>query len=246
MLQAIDYACDGTRLTGWLADGSGGRPAPGVLVAHEAPGINPGIKARLRRLADLGYVAFASDMYGDSGMHGESGFPVEEARRRHEELMAAPGLMLRRARAALDLLAAQPNVDGDRLAAIGYCQGGIVALELARAGAPIRCAAGFHPGLTRPAGSPDGPISAKVLMMIGNDDPVVPMEDRIAFAQSMDAAGADWQLHVFGGVVHSFTSPEVDELAIPGLAYDACADRRSWAMMLALLEECFGTDGQTP
>jgi dienelactone hydrolase len=97
---------------------------------------------------------------------------------RHTELMSTPGLIFKRAQAALDVLVNQPRIDGARLAAIGFCQGGITALELARGGAPIRCAVGFHPGLTRPAGSPDGKITTKILMMVGDQDPVVPQADR--------------------------------------------------------------------
>jgi dienelactone hydrolase len=233
MIERVDYEEGGVRLTGWLADGSGGGLAPGVLVAHEAPGVGAHVKARAERLAERGYVAFALDLYG-----GED-FPLEEARALHQQMMDTPGLMARRAGTALEVLRARPNVDLERLAAIGFCQGGITALELARAGAPIRAAIGFHPGLKRPAGSPDGPIAAKVLMMVGDADPVVPAEDRLAFARDMDAAGADWQLHVFGGVGHSFTNPGVDALGFPGFRYDERADRRAWAMMLALLEEVF-------
>jgi dienelactone hydrolase len=236
-LQAIEYESDGARLRGYLADGSNGRAAPAVLVAHEAPGVGDHVRARAQRLADLGYVAFALDLYGDEG------FPLDEAMRRHSEMMSTPGLLFKRANAALDILLSRPGVDRARVAAIGFCQGGITVLELARGGAPIRCAIGFHPGLVRPAGSHDGPIAAKVLMMIGDADPVVPPEHRTAFAAEMAAKGADWQLHVFGGVGHSFTNPAVDALGMalgmPGFAYDKAADRRSWAMMLALLREEF-------
>jgi dienelactone hydrolase len=237
-LSEVRYTAGDTNLTGYLADGSRGTPAPGILVAHEAPGMNDEVKRRAERLAALGYVALALDMYGVGGL------TLDQARERHLELMTTPGLMLARARRALEALAAQPGVDRTRLAAIGFCQGGITSLELARSGAPIACAVGFHPGLKRPAGSPDGPIRAKVLMMIGDKDPVVPPEDRQAFAAEMDAKGADWQLHLFGGVGHSFTNPAVDALDMPGFAYDAAADRRSWAMMLALLEEAFGPAGR--
>jgi dienelactone hydrolase len=154
-------------------------------------------------------------------------------------MMQTPGLMLARASAALEALAAQPNVDRRRLAAIGFCQGGIVAAELARAGAPILCAIGFHPGLLRPAGSPDGPIVAKVLMMVGDRDPVVPPAQRAAFAAEMDEKGADWQMHVFGGVGHTYTNPRIDALGIAGFAYDAKAERRAWAAAFALLAEVF-------
>jgi len=232
-LQAIEYESDGTRLRGYLADGSGGRAAPAILVAHEAPGVGDHVRARAQRLANLGYVAFALDLYG------EEGFPLDEAMRRHSEMMSTPGLVFRRACAALDVLLSRPGVDPARVAAIGFCQGGVTVLELARGGAPIRCAIGFHPGLVRPAGSHDGPVEAKVLMMIGDTDPIVPPEHRTAFAAEMTAKGADWQLHVFGGVGHSFTNPAIDALGMPGFAYDKAADQRSWAMMLALLREEF-------
>jgi dienelactone hydrolase len=230
---AIKYAADGISMTGYLADGSSGKRVPGVLVAHEALGVNDHVKARAQALAALGYAAFALDLYGEANLS------LETARARHVELMAAPGAMFRRAQAALQVLASHQSVDDSRLAAIGFCQGGITALELARGGAPVRCAIGFHPGLMRPAGSPDGKISAKVLMMVGDSDPVIPPEDRAAFALEMNAAGADWQLHVFGGVGHSFTNKAADALNIPGFAYSASADRRSWALMRATLEEAF-------
>jgi len=232
MLEPIDYRDGEARLTGWFAPPPA-PPAPGVLVAHQAPGMGPHVKGVAERLAELGYAAFALDLYGGEG------FPMDEARALHERMMTEPGLMLRRASAALDVLRARPEVDPERLAAIGFCQGGITALELARAGAPIRAAVGFHPGLKRPAGSRDGPIAAKVLMMVGDADPVVSVEDRLAFAASMGAARADWQLHLYGGVGHSFTDPAVDAYGFPGFRYDAAATRRSWASMAALLAEAF-------
>jgi dienelactone hydrolase len=235
-LRAIEYRCDETVLQGYLADGSVDRAAPGVLVAHEAPGLNPHIKERAQALAELGYVALALDMYG------EEDFPLEDAMTRHIELVSTPGLMLKRATAALETLLAQPRVDPDRIAAIGYCQGGMTALELARAGAPVRCAVGFHPGLLPAAGGSDRVIAARVLMMVGDQDPVVPPRDREAFAAEMTAKRADWQLHIFGGVGHTYSNPAVDALGRPGFAYDARADRRSWRMMLDLLEEEFATE----
>lgn len=117
---------------------------------------------------------------------------------------------------ALDALAAQPNVDRHRLAAIGFYQGKIIAAELARAGAPILCAIGFHSDLSGPAGSVDQPIDAKVLRMIGERDPVAPQADRATFAAEMDAKGADWRLRLSGGVGHTHTNPRVDALREPG------------------------------
>jgi dienelactone hydrolase len=226
------YRAGDVTLTGVLVDGSRGAPAPGVLVAHEAPGRDERIVMWAHELASAGMVALALDLYG-------APFSLADATSRHEQMMQTPGLMLARASAALDALAAQPNVDPRRLAAIGFCQGGIVATELARAGAPIVCAIGFHPGLTRPAGSPDGPITAKVLMMVGDRDPVSPPAHRTAFAAEMEQKGADWQLHVFGGVGHTYTNPGVDSLGVPGFAYDARAERRAWALAMSLLDEVF-------
>lgn len=231
--RTISYECGGTTLTGYCADRAPGQPKPAILVAHEAFGMNDHIRARTRRLAELGYAAFALDMYGAEG------FSLSEAVGRHVELMAAPGLMLARASAALDVLMTLPGADRERMAAIGFCQGGITALELARGGAPIRCAVGFHPGLMRPAGSLDRPIQAKVLMMIGDQDPDVPPEDRAMFAAEMQSKQADWQLHLFGGVGHAYTNPDADRLNRPGYGYSPSADRRSWLMMLALFEEVF-------
>lgn len=231
-LQQVSYEGGGRTLRGWLADGSGGTPAPAILVAHEAPGVNDNIKARVQRLAERGYVAMASDMYGQD-------IPIGEAIVHHEELMSTPGLMLARARSALDTLMAHPNADTSRAASIGFCQGGIVSLELARSNAPIVAAVGFHPGFKRPQGSTTGTVTAKVLMMIGDDDPVVPQEDRVAFGEEMKAAGADWQLHVFGGVGHTYTNPMIDAFNMPGFAYSPGADKRSWKMMLDLFDEIF-------
>jgi len=234
-LMAVDYHTDNLRVTGYLADGSGGRRVPGILVAHESFGITARVKGHALALAEQGFVAFALDLFGKHDLD------LEEARRQTSPFFATPGFLYARAAAALEILANQANVDAARLAAVGFCLGGVTVLELARHGAPIKCAIGFHPGLKRPTGSPDGAITAKILMMIGDLDPIVPHEDRIAFGQSMDASGADWQLHVFGGVGHSYTNPEIDAHRLPGFGYDARADRRSWQMALAMLRETLST-----
>jgi dienelactone hydrolase len=233
-LHPIDYQVDGVPLKGYMADGSKGNSAPGILVAHESPGVTEHVKGRTRALAEQGYVAFALDLFGAHDLD------LEEARRQSSLVVRTPGLMYARANAALEVLASQATVDSARLAAIGFCLGGVTVLELARHGAPIKCAIGFHPGLKRPAGSPDGPIAAKILMMIGDADPIVPQEDRVAFAHSMNAAGADWELHVFGGVGHSYTNPGIDAYGLLGVAYDVRAARRSWQMALELLSEQLG------
>jgi dienelactone hydrolase len=232
-LRRVEYHCDGLALTGYLADGSRGAKVPGVLVAHEGPGVGEHVRRRALMLAQQGYVAFALDMYGVTGLS------LDEARVQSHALMADAAVLRRRARAGLAVLSNHSHCDAERLAAIGFCLGGIVALELARDEAPIRCAIGFHPGLKRPAGSTTGRLSAKVLMMLGDDDPIVPQEDRAAFAKEMSEAEADWQLLTLGGVGHSYTNPDIDAFGFKGFAYDAQADRRAWRAMLALLNESF-------
>jgi len=233
MERMLAYQCDATTLTGFLADGSRGRDVPGVLVCHEANGLGERAKQAARQLANLGLVAFAMDLYGEA-------FPIEDTPIHHARLMSTPGLMARRASAALARLTEEEHVDPERLAAIGFCQGGVVTLELARQQAPIRAAIGFHPAFARPEGSRDGPISAKVLMMVGDADPLVGESDQRRFIKDMTAAGADWQLHIFGGTGHSFTSPAIDALGLPGFSYDGRAERRAWAAMADCLGECFG------
>ena len=239
VLEAIEYRVDDKVMTGFLADGSRGSPAPGILVCHEAGGLDDRAKRCAESLADLGLVAFAMDMYGEP-------FSAEQALTRHEALMSTPGLMLKRASAALEWLRAHKNVDVSRVGVVGFCQGGAAALELARGGAPITVAVGFHPGFQKPAGTKPGRIAAKILMIIGNDDPVVPEEARRAFIEEMDASKADWQLHILGGVGHSFTNPAIDALAMPGFAYDPRAEQRAWSAMLQHLGECFQLPLQDP
>jgi dienelactone hydrolase len=151
-LDPIVYNCDGVKLTGYRVVPVTDRPVPGVLVAHDASGVNDHTRSRAMALAELGYVAFALDLYGVEG------FPREQMAARHTELVDTPGLFLKRARAGLHALATQPLVDRTRLAAIGFCQGGVTVLELARAGEPILAAIGFHPGYLRSNGSPEGPM----------------------------------------------------------------------------------------
>jgi dienelactone hydrolase len=230
-LRQIEYQADGVTCTGFLAGGTDDVRVPGILVAHEAPGLTAHAKDRALALADEGYVAMALDLYGARDLS------LEEAHRRSIQVMTTPGLLFARANAALEALASQPAVDTSRMAAIGFCLGGVAAIELARHGAPIKCAIGFHPGLDRPPGSPLDAIGAKILVMIGDSDPVAPAEKRAAFIQSMNEASADWELHLFGGVGHSYSNREIDGFNMPGFRYDEEADRRSWQMALALLRE---------
>ncbi len=230
-LEPISYECGGVELIGYLANGSTPGSAPGILIAHESPGITEHIKQQTLGFAKQGYVAFALDLFGAHNLD------LEEARRQSGLIVHTPGLMYARTKAGLDVLADQPTVDPTRIGAVGFCLGGAAVLELARHDARIQCVIGFHPGFLRPAGSLDSYISARVLMMIGDQDPIVAQEDRLAFARAMDASSASWELHVFGGVGHSFTNPAIDSYCLTGFAYNADAARRSWMLALGLLQE---------
>jgi dienelactone hydrolase len=229
----IPYAHDGKSLTGFLAwDETASGPRPGVLVIHDAGGLGEHIKEKARRLAGLGYTAFALDLYG------EMATGMEDAIAR----ITALGKDIPRWRgltgAGLKVLAEQPQADASKLAAIGYCFGGTSVYELARSGAELKGVVGFHSGLVPSSGEAKN-IKGKVLTLIGADDPLIPPELRLGFETEMREAGVDWTMTLYGGVGHSFTHPGADG-ARPGFKYDAVADRRSWAQMKAFFEEIFG------
>ncbi len=182
-------------------------------------------------------MAFALDYFG-----GGRQPPLEEAQAKLKDLLPDPDGIRRLGRAGLDVLTAQPGVDADRLAAIGFCFGGTMSLELARDGAPLRAVVGFHPGLYSPRPEDSANIVGSVLMCCGADDPIIPVDSRTAFENEMRTANvADWRVEVYGGVGHSFTNPAIDARGFPGFAYDQRADRRSWQSMLHLFEERLAT-----
>ena len=222
---------DGVALTGYLADGSGGRPAAGVLLAHEGGGLGRHTKERAARLAGLGYVAFALDYYGEADL------PLDRAMALGRALRGDRPRLRARLAAGLEVLRAQPDVDTARLAGIGYCMGGAAVIELARMGAPLLAVIGFHSGFLPGTPEENGAIRGKLLLCHGMDDPIVDGAQREAFLAEASAAGIDWQLHLYGGVGHSFTNPDIAALGLAGFAYDEAADRRSWAAMLNLFEE---------
>jgi dienelactone hydrolase len=232
---ALEYRDGSVTLKGHLAEAGGREPRPGVVLFPEAFGIGEHVIERARRLAAIGYVALAADPYGDG--------------KQAQDLPGAIALMSAvrgnvdgwraRARAALEALSAQPGVDRGRIAAIGYCFGGSTALELARSGAPLSAAVSFHGGLEAPRPEDARNIRAKVLVCHGASDPLVPPEQVEAFQTQMRATQVDWQLHSYGGAVHSFTNPDAGKLGNPALAYHEVADQRSWRSMLALFEEAF-------
>jgi dienelactone hydrolase len=230
--ETIEYAAGETELEGYLAvaDPGAGR-RPGVVVAHAWRGRDAFADSRAQRLAELGYVGFAADVYG----RGLFGTTDERARSLMEPLVADRRLLRQRIGAAVRTLAAHQTVDPRRIAAIGFCFGGLTVLELARGGAEVRGVVSFH-GLLAPGPVAARHIGCKVLALHGHDDPLVPPGHVAAFASEMTAAGADWQMVVYGGAMHAFTNPAANEPA-RGLRYDASADRRSWRAMETFLEE---------
>lgn len=232
-LQPVSYEFGGNVFHGLLADGSGGACVPGVLIAHEGPGITDHIRRRTQEIAALGFIAFALDLYGvaDPSMDEAKGF-VQALRADLDELRG-------RTKAALGVLKGRPTVDRKRLAAVGFCFGGTAVLELARSGEAIAGVVGFHAGLdaTRPEDAKN--IRAPILVCLGADDPIVTEEKRRIFAAEMTKGGVDWQMQVYGGAGHSFTNRDIDAFGFPGFAYNAAADRRSWAAMRAFFSEIF-------
>ncbi len=230
----IEYEHGGRRLVGHLAEPDGTDARPTVLVCHEGPGLDDHAKTVAVRLAQLGYLAFALDYHGD-------GKPLErnEMMGRLGALMTSPGDTRALARAGLAVLLAQPRADASRVAAIGYCFGGTMALELARDGADLRAVVGFHSGLGTSRPDDAANIRARVLVCIGSEDPFVPPDQRLAFEAEMRAGKVDWRMHLHGGVAHSFTNERASEAALPGVAYDQRTDERSWRAMLDLFDEAF-------
>lgn len=232
-LAPVAYAVGARGFQGFIADGSGGRKAPGVLVAHEGPGLNAHIKERTQRIAALGYVAFAIDLYGVADP------PIEEARGYVTMLRNDLDELRGRMVAALNVLTSRENVDAARIAGVGFCFGGNAVLELARSGAEIAGAIGFHAGLDTLRPDDARNIKAPVLVCLGADDPIVTEEKRRLFSEEMTKGGVDWRMELYGGVGHSFTNPGIDAWKFPGFSYSASADHRSWATMRAFLDEVF-------
>jgi dienelactone hydrolase len=196
-------------------------------------GLGDYAEARAKKLAAMGYIAFAIDMYG-KGIRPKT---PQEAAAQAGIYKQDRALMRARALAGLDVLRANPLCDPKRIAAIGYCFGGTVVLEIARSGADIAGVVSFHGGLDTPTPADAKNIRCKVLVLHGGDDPHVPRKDVDAFEDEMRAANVDWQLVVYGGAVHSFTNPASGNDKSKGVAYDANADRRSWEAMKAFFGE---------
>lgn len=234
----VTYQIDGKPFRGvmaWDQNASGKRP--GVLVCPEWWGNNDYPASRARQLAELGYVAFAADMYGAGKVTADP----KQAGAWAGEVYKTPGLMRQRIVAGLDVLRADPHVDVKRLAAIGYCFGGSVALEAARSGAAgkdLKAIVCFHTStLTTEIAADNVNIKGKVLVCHGDADTFVPADMIPNFEQQMQAAGVRYEVKRYPGAVHAFTNPGAGAFNVPGVQYDKNADEQSWADMKALFAE---------
>lgn len=235
--ETVEYRQGDAVLEGYLAydDALAGK-RPGVLVVHEWWGHTPYERKRAVQLARLGYVAFVLDMYGK----GKTTADPKEAGKMAGTFKANRALAKERFDAGLAVLKKNPRVDAGKIAAIGYCFGGTVVLEMARSGEDLAGAVSFHGGLDTTAPAQPGSVKARVLVLHGGDDPFVPPAQLQAFEEEMRKAGADWQVHVYGGAVHSFTNPDSDGYGLKGAGYSPSADRRSWEAMKTFFAEIFG------
>lgn len=229
-MEKIEYKCGDTVLEGWVSwDDAVKGQRPGVMVVHEWWGVNDYVKKRAEQLAGLGYLALAADMYGK----GVGAKTPEEARKLATALRADRGLMRERAKAGLETLKARPECDPKRVAAMGYCFGGGVVLELARSGAEVNGVVSFHGNLDTPNPADAKNIKGKVLVMHGADDASVSMKHVTDFVEEMRGANVDYKINIYGGAVHGFTNP--DNKA----AYNEKADMRSWEALKGFFGEMF-------
>jgi dienelactone hydrolase len=230
----IAYQIDGKTHTGYLADGSTGKPAPGILVCHQGGGLTDHAKERARMLAELGYVAFALDMFGELATSREHAMALISGL-----LQDLPKLQ-RRAAAGLDVLTSQATTDRKRLGAIGFCFGGGVVLELARTAPELACVVAFHPGLTHLPEKDERKVTAKVMVCAGVVDPLIAPAHRQRLIDLLNAADADWQLLTYGHAGHSFTDRTVGQFNMPGFFHHERTDKRAWAAMRYFFDETFG------
>jgi len=230
-LEPLEYTDGETRLTGLVARPAG-EPRAAIVVFPTIMNPTPAVEHKAEQLADAGYLAMIADFYGKRPAN------FDEARTCAAEIRPDPQSYRRRLKCALKALATLPEAGNLQLGAIGFCMGGQAALELARDGAPLEVVVSFHGLLDTGLPAEPGKITARILVCHGDADPMVPRSQVLAFWEEMDAAGADWHFHSYASVKHGFTNPAT-VAGNPAVAYDASADRQSWAAMHALFDEVF-------
>ncbi|MGQ9425365.1 dienelactone hydrolase family protein [Gilvimarinus sp. F26214L] len=230
--QTLEYQDGNEVLEGFLVTHEDG-PRPCVLICHAWSGLSDFEREKARSLGALGYNALAVDMYGK----GRRGKTVEENRELMAPLMQDRALLRRRVLAAVKAARTLDMVDPERLAAIGFCFGGLCVLDLARSGADVKGVVSLH-GLfaSLPEDLPSDIIKAKVLALHGYDDPMVPPEQVLALAKELTDGGVDWQLHAYGLTYHAFTNPSANDAA-GGKMFNPKANRRAWQAVENFLSE---------
>ncbi|MEK7771677.1 MAG: dienelactone hydrolase family protein [Pseudomonadota bacterium] len=231
----IDYQDGSRQLEGYLAYHETDQPKPAVLIAHDWSGRREFACKAAERIADMGYIGFALDMYG-KGIFGADG-DAEKNGALMSPFATDRTLLRRRINAALHAVRQLPQVDATKVAAMGYCFGGMCVLELARSGADVRGVISIH-GIFAPGKVANEKITAKVLCLHGHDDPMVPPEQVLAFETEMTQAGVDWQMHVYGGTMHAFTNPKANNPSF-GTVYKEVAANRAYQSIANFLGEVF-------
>ena len=233
--ETLSYQLGSQSFLGFIAKPHGSEKRPAVMVVHDWGGCGDFAKERARALADLGYVGFAIDMYGE----GRTYESVEEKMAMMTPLTENRAFIFDRMQAAWSAIAKHPSVDANKIAVIGYCFGGMCALDLARSGVAIAGAVSFHGLLAAPERVPVHSIKAKILVLHGYSDPMVKPQDVMAFCDEMTQAHVDWQINAYGHAQHAFANPHAHDAA-RGIVYQEAAAKRSWAAMTYFLQEILG------
>lgn len=235
--ELIPYEQGGAKLEGFLAyDDAATKPRPGVLLIHDWMGVGDYAKSRAKQLAELGYVAFAADIYGKGNQPADQ----KAAGALAGQYKSDRALYRARLKAGYDQLAARKEVAPGQIAAIGYCFGGTGVLELARSGADLKGVVTFHGGLATPTPEDAKNIKCPVLVLHGADDPFVKPAEVAAFKEEMEKAHVKYEFVAYPGAVHSFTRPDAGHDNSKGAAYNEAADKQSWAAMQQFFNKIFG------
>ncbi|MFZ9052228.1 MAG: dienelactone hydrolase family protein [Woeseiaceae bacterium] len=231
----VDYEDAGVVLEGLIAwDDAVEEPRPGILVSHAWAGRGEFEDQKASQLAELGYVGFALDLYGK----GKRGSSTEENAALMQPFLDDRGMLQKRLLGSLNTMRAQPEVNPAKVAAIGFCFGGLCVLDIARSGEDLAGVVSFHGLFGSPGNTAGQKITAKVLALHGWDDPMATPDSVLALAEELTSAGADWQLHAYGNTMHAFTNPDANDPDF-GTVYSKQADNRSWAALCNFLAELF-------
>lgn len=232
-MRTVEYQHDGKTFEGLLA-ASGPGKKPAVIISHAWAGRSPVENDYARRIAELGYQGFALDLYG-KGVLGKS---TAECQALMQPLAGNRPYLQARLLNAVDVVKKLPEVDASKIVVMGFCFGGLCALDVARAGGDVKGVASFHGLFGAPGNTKGNKIAARVIAFHGWDDPMVKPDDVTAFGKEMTGAGADWQIHAYGGVMHAFTNPNANDPGF-GTVYNKHAADRAWNSFKYFLEECF-------